>query len=216
MNSVPALGPQELAQLVHHLHNEGKMALQIGRSSLAHIWFAQCLSVLKQIGNSEDFISQILFYLGQTVIYFGETEQAIACFEAAANIQKRQGKGEPEADCFYAAGSSIANHEDYPKAFKVFTEALKIYESIGAREKINWTKRELDKLSGQIKDAEQPDEPLEFAIYVEGQVLDKFTVSPDGEVKWHHLTGFNQPVVMGAVRPWQVVCTEFPYRRMSF
>jgi tetratricopeptide (TPR) repeat protein len=216
MNPAPTLRPQELAQLVHHLHNKGKMALQMGNSNHAHIWFAQCLSVLKQIGNNEDFISQVLFYLGQTRIYFGETQQVIAFCEAAANIQKRQGQGEPEADCFYAAGSCIADFGDYPKAFKVFSEALRIYERIDATKKVNLTKRELDKLSGQIKDTDQPDEPLEFAIYVEGQVLDKITVSPEGEVKWHDLTGFSQAVVMGAVRVWQVVCTKYPYRQMSF
>ncbi len=216
MNPDLKLGPQELAQLALHCYNEGMVALKRGRSSLAHIWLAQCLDVLKDIEDNEDLVSQVLFYLGQTRIYFGEKQQVIACCEAAANIQKRQGKGEPEADCFYAAGSCIANLEDYPKAFKVFKEALKIYESVGATEKANTTRKELDKLPGWIKETEPPDSPLEFAILVDGQVLEKFTVSPDGEVKWHNLTGFNQPIVMGAVRPWQVVCTKFPYRRMSF
>lgn len=216
MNPTPTLGPQELTQLAHYLNNQGMMALQAGGSTRAHIMFAQCLYVLKEIGNNDDFISQVLFSLGQSVIYYGEKQQAIACCEAAVNIQKRQGKGEPEADCFYAAGSWIANLEDYPKAFKIFYEALKIYENIGAIEKTNMTKKELDQLSGRIESAEQPDGPLEFAIYVESQMLDKFTISSEGEVKWHYLTGFNQPLALGTERPWQVVCTKFPYRRISF
>jgi tetratricopeptide (TPR) repeat protein len=215
MNPNPTMTPEMFTGLLNHLFQEGRGASQKRDMYRASMWYAQCLSIIKQLGNNEEFMSMVLYYYGEAIAHSNQSQQAIACLEASANIQKQMGNGEAEADCFYMVGSFIAALEDYEKAKKHLTEALRRYRGLNNRQKIAATEDELKKVTANLpkirRISKSSDETLDFGIFVDKQMMERFSVSVDGEVKWYKVKGFNKSVAMGLANAWQVVCTNYPY-----
>jgi len=214
MSPSQTMTPEMLAGVLRHLFQEGMTAFQRKDMAQAGQWFAQCLSVLRQLGGNEEFISQVLFYTGYVLAYTQQRPSAIACLSASANIQKRMGNSEAEADCFYTTGSVISDLAGYQPAERYLTEALRRYQALGLTDKIKATEQELARLATQARGkTPEPTDPsamaLEFGLYVDKELDEKLTIAEDGEVTWHTLPALKKPAALGLVNQWQVVCLNY-------
>ena len=103
----------------------------------------------------------------------------------------------------------------YEKAKKHLTEALQRYRSLNNEEKITATEEELKKVAANSPKirrlSKQSDDVLDFAISVDKEIIERFSVSVDGEVKWHSPITPSKSFAIGLVNIWQVVCTNYPY-----
>ncbi len=216
----PTLTPQMMGELANHLRNEGMAAYQRNDMREAMIWFAQCLSVLRQIGHNEELICMLLYHIGMIYGLAGKNTQSIAFFEASARIQENQDIEEATADTLHLIAQSIDAIEYPTRAQPVLEKALAMYEALNLQTKANQLRTEikhLDKkpdrrpLGAKTSDSRS----YRFAICLDTQELASFTVTPNGVVHWSPTQSMHwgdsqsgvKSIPMGRSYPWYVVAT---------
>lgn len=213
MTAAPTPGAQELAGLIGHLYHEGNRALEREDPREAIVWYAQCLSAVQQAGDNEEFIAAVLFEVGRARALLRDVLQAAACLEASANLQKRLGRGEPEADCCQVAGDLVAALGDTRTARRLLEEAVARYRALDLRTKTTKCQRAIKRLGPPDEETEGPVVRHEFMVHVGGKGLHKLEITPAGESRWlgpEEFTPaeFDTPLVMGRMLPWDVTCTN--------
>lgn len=227
--------PEMLKVLLDHVVQEGHAAAQRRNRTQAGVWYAQGVSLTRQLGDQAEMMAMLLFYYGEAIAYSPRRPEAIACMEAAARIQKGIGRGEAEADCLYAVGTLMAALGDYSQARRQLGDALHCYRELNIPHKIASTEMELRKATAayarvrpvtvvyrpipvlsrlipglkgrQIKPGPH-NRQLEFAISVDQQVIERFSVSAEGAVEWRQVRQKKRTFAMGLAHVWQVICTN--------
>jgi tetratricopeptide (TPR) repeat protein len=207
----PTLTPQMMGELANHLRHEGMAAYQRNDMRAAMTWFAQCLSVLRQIGHNEDLISMLLYHIGMIYGLAGKNSQAIAFFEVSARIQENQHVEEATADTLHLIAQAIDAIEYPTRAQAVLEKALAMYETLNLRTKANQLREEIQRSGAKSSDSRS----YRFAICLDTQEFASFRVTPDGVVQWgpHRLMHGSDPqssgkqIPVGRNPPWYVVAT---------
>jgi tetratricopeptide (TPR) repeat protein len=197
-----SLPPEMLAGLAHHLFQEGSAALEQGKAAEAISWFAQCLDTLRQLGNNENFISIILYQTGLLYGSAGRNEEALAFFEASADIQRQEPLEKSTADMLLSIGRVIAMTGYSAVAQWVLRDALAMYDVLDLSAEINEVRQELGKWPAEPARASH--QPHRFAIQVGQQLMSRFTVGPDGTVTWLEVPAGGAAIPAGRVYPWTV------------
>jgi hypothetical protein len=212
MTMEQTMTPQMWAGLLNHTFQAGQTALQRRDPYRAGQWYAQCLIVLKNLGKNEEWISVVLYYYAHVLVSLNQHQHAIACLAASVNIQHQFDRGEAEADCFYASGSTIADLDDPATAAIYLREALQRYQELHLQEKIAETDEQLRKVTEKRPKNERElstmPKTFEFEIVVDQEVIEKFSVSAVGIISWHTVPECKKSVAFGLVNTWQVRCTN--------
>lgn len=208
-----------LAGLVKHLHQEGMTAYHNQRSVEAHIWFSQCLDVLGKIGQNEEFISNLLYYLG--VLYSEDAtpngaQQAVSFFEAAATIERHLPTTQATADTLRVLSRALSITGDLVAAYRVLGDALRMYTELRNLEDTKATQALLAELKQKTDPAALSANALqlaanksyEFTIQVEKETISQFVIGNTGKVTWLPTPGLNKSIPIGRVQRWQVFCSR--------
>jgi tetratricopeptide (TPR) repeat protein len=209
----PELTPLMLGSLANHLRDEGMAAYQRDDLRQAMIWFAQCLDVLRQIGHNEEMISMLLYHIGMVYGLIGNNAQALAFFEASADIQQNQTVEEATADTLHLIGRAIVA-SGYPEAAQsVLGKAGDMYRALKLRAKSEQVQEEIKNLAprGHAVSTSTTGKPREFAVRVGAEEAVRFTVSPTGAVNWGKFGGLSQPIPLGDKYPWDIVAVGYAH-----
>ncbi len=205
-----ALGPEDLGGLAYHLFNEGQAVVDT-RPTEAIVWLVQCLRILKQIPQNNQFYTSVFYFIGRALAQLGRNEKA-ACVLRATVYLNQQEEGETVADNLYATASLFAAIGARALAHDWFQEACRRYETLGRSEQVARCRQEIERTAPQRAEqaARAGTHPVEITLLLEGRVMDRLTVTFDGEVRWQELqsTPYDRPLPVGRNVPWEIPCAR--------
>ncbi|MBN1484728.1 MAG: hypothetical protein JXA37_08395 [Chloroflexia bacterium] len=198
-----------LASLVDHLYQEGQDAFRQGHLRESMIWYAQCLEMLKELGDHKGMISTVLYYAGTIYRLSVEHSQALGFFEAVLRLEQGQEIQESTADTLRLVGEGLAEIGYVERARPVLFQAIEMYQALDLPEKGDRARERMDRL-GTESGAERPalvlnEQALEFAIRVGEEPVTGLAVEVDATVSWRALGGLTRSVAIGRIHPWNVI-----------
>jgi hypothetical protein len=190
-----------LGELVQHLYTEGMTAYEKKDDNQALAWFAQCLDVLRQLGQNVEWYSAICYQVGLLFALHGEAEQSTAFLDAVGTIQQQQPPDAPTVQTLIQVGKILAQIGQPGRARRLLESAAAMAATLGGP---------AEGPAGEILTSLQeiavvPACDWEFTIRLELQPASRFTVTAGGEIIWSDFRGELGAVPLGSGAPWNVV-----------
>lgn len=216
---------EEISELALFLYKEGVSLDRQGDPYHVGIRYAQSLSVFMHLDQlnavrtnagrpNEFWLAALLYRLGKLRGRSGETKQVRAFFEAAVYLHQRLEEKDATPELWLSLGRAFTQLGDYLRAQRLIERATDLYQKRGQPEQAVALENELKK-SSELSDQQtyrlasipSEDQAHEFTIRVHEQAKEKFVVTPEGDVQWGVVPGFDSPVVYD-LNGWEVVCTD--------
>jgi hypothetical protein len=151
-------------------------------------------------------VGRILFYLGAIYSFSPQRGQMMACCEAAVNIwQPQQTPQAGDGEMLVLIGAVCSHNGNPALARRAFNTALRFFQSLNQPRDVKVVQEQLARLG---KTPLYRLQHREFTIRLAKQPVYKFSVSPDGQVRWSNFVGKSQATPVGSGFPWDTVCTN--------